>query len=76
MINMTQLDVFGSTLLAFALTASAIPLTKKVATAFDVVAAPNRELPDRRPIPLLAGAPIIIRILVSLGLFSAVLSGC
>jgi UDP-GlcNAc:undecaprenyl-phosphate GlcNAc-1-phosphate transferase len=72
MVRIEQWNLLGSALLAFVVAVSTIPLTKQIAAALGVVAAPNRELPNRRQIPLLAGAPIMVAILVSLGFFSAV----
>jgi UDP-GlcNAc:undecaprenyl-phosphate GlcNAc-1-phosphate transferase len=72
MIRIEQWDLLSSAVFAFVLAASMIPITKQIAAAFGVVAAPNRESPNRRQIPLLAGAPIIVAILVSLAVFSAV----
>ena len=72
MIRVEQWGLLGSGLLAFALAVSMIPITRQIAAAFGVVAAPNRESPNRRQVPLLAGAPIILAILISLAVFSAV----
>ena len=71
MVGIEHLKPLGSALLAFALVMGGIPITKRIAARLGVVAAPNRELANRKMVPLLAGVPITVALLVSLGLFSA-----
>lgn len=71
MVKVAQWNLVGSVLFAFALAVSTIPFTKRIAIKLEAVAAPNRALPDRQQVPLLAGVPIVVAILASLGLFSA-----
>lgn len=71
MIGIDHATLVELPLCAFALSVSAIPITRQIATRLGVVAAPNRALPNRKAVPLLAGAPILLAILISLGLFGA-----
>jgi UDP-GlcNAc:undecaprenyl-phosphate GlcNAc-1-phosphate transferase len=70
MVATEKWNLLGSALVAFVLTVTTIPITKRVAERLGVVAVPNHDGPEHAIVPLLAGIPITVAIGLSLGLFA------